>query len=401
MNYHLEMMSIALNEANYEFVTKMANTVINKTDMKGEGYHFLGVAAARQSRHEEAIELYNKALEFGVLQPATTHWHKGKALHCIGRYKEGWTEYEWRALESGHSPFTRFEQHKLWRNQPPPASIHIHLEAGAGDNINFVRYLKLLVDKGYDVRYETYYDMVDLMTRSFPDVKVTGRALDYPGAEGLEPFDYHHPICGLPHVLGTEIDTIPWFGPYIKPDPELVKKYAEKLPKDKKKIGICWFSGIRKGGWIEKYGNYKSIHFDKLKPLFEIDNNLHFVSLQVGKRRKQNMGIISDILPEDDNITWDDTAALVENLDLVISVDTAVMHLAGAMNKPVWIMAQRDCTSWHLLCWRPGAFWNELCPWYSTMRVFRQHRFNEPNYWDEVIGDIYKEIEKWKIQSVQ
>jgi ADP-heptose:LPS heptosyltransferase len=83
-----------------------------------------------------------------------------------------------------------------------------------------------------------------------------------------------------------------------------------------------------------------------------------------------------------------DTAALIECLDLVITVDTAVAHLAGAMGKPVWVICQRDASSWHFMCWRPRAPWNERSPWYPTARIFRQHEFNRPHFWDDVIEDV-------------
>ncbi len=99
---------------------------------------------------------------------------------------------------------------------------------------------------------------------------------------------------------------------------------------------------------------------------------------------------VLDVLPEQPS--WDDTAALVENLDLVITVDTAMAHLSGAMDKPVWVMCMKDAMSWHFLCERPGASWNTASPWYPSARVFRQHRFNEPHFWDEVIADINEEL---------
>jgi hypothetical protein len=237
--------------------------------------------------------------------------------------------------------------------------------------------------------------MLALIARSFPEVEVSQQAPDYPGSIGIKPFDYHQPIGGLPYQFGTDIDTVPWHGPYLKAEPELVKKYDELLPKGKK-VGLCWSSGIREGIWLKKYGQRKSMHFSTLEPLFKVRNGSEFpefISLQVGPERSQNPGSALDILPEKPD--WDDTAALVENLDLVITVDTAVAHLAGAMGKPVWVLCQRDGQSWHWMCYREGASWNEKSPWYPSARVFRQHRFNEPHFWDEVIEDVAKELEQW------
>lgn len=390
----LDRMSIALDEPDYDTATKLAEKVMS-LGRKGEAYHSLAFIAYREGRHEESIELYDKALAEGVSQEATLHWNKSLALHSIGRYREGWIEHEWRLYERTQKalyvPLIRFNK-PLWKNEPPPSKIHIHMEAGAGDNIVCARYLKLMIDKGYEVRYETYGDMVGLMQRSFPDVKVVTQAPDYPGAIGIDEFDYHQPIGGLPHVFETDIDTVPWFGPYIKPDPELVEKYRQKL--NGQRIGICWSAGNRDGLglWIAQYANRKSVGFKNLEPLLKLGHGL-FTSLQVGPDRSQNKGTISDLLPIEPD--WDDTAALIANLDLVITVDTAVMHLAGAMGKPVWVMAQKDGSSWHLMCERPGASWNTTSPWYPTLRLFRQHRFNEPHFWDEVVHDVSEVLAQW------
>ncbi len=388
----LDMISILLDIPDYEKSTELANKVL-KTDKVGEGYHALGFIAHRTSRHEEAIELLTKALEIGVVQPATVHWTRSLAAHSIGRYKEGWMDHDWRAFEKTQPalsvPMLRFAS-PVWNGEPPPASIHVHAEAGAGDNLCCSRYLKLLVDRGYDVRYETYSDMVVLMERSFPEVKITPQAPNYPGTIGIKQFDYHVPIGWSPRVFETDIDTVPWFGAYLKPNSELAAKYNELLPKNSKNIGLCWSSGIREGLWITEYGKRKSMHFDSLEPLRELP--LNFINLQVGPERKQMKDWVRDVLPEKPD--WDETAALVENLDLIICVDTAIAHLAGAMGKPVWVMCMKDAMSWHFLCERPGASWNTASPWYPSVRVFRQHRFNEPHFWDDLIKDIYQELNK-------
>src|SRR5437899_10788994 len=232
--------------------------------------------------------------------------------------------------------------------------------------------------------------MFTVMRRSFPSVKVVPQAVDYPGAIGIRPFDYHQPIGALPHVLDTEIDTVPWFGPYLHADPELAAKYRGKLP-DGRKIGLCWSAGIREGLWISKYGARKSMHFDSLKPMLNIncpDEILHFVSLQVGPERRQNDGsYVDDVLP--DQPSWDDTAALVANLDLVITVDTAVAHLAGAMGKPTWLMNSAEPGSWHWMAERPGSPWSERSPWYPSVKIYRQKKVGE---WGGVIAAVARDL---------
>jgi tetratricopeptide (TPR) repeat protein len=390
----LNRVTVALDVADYATARALCEKVL-KTDRAPDAMHALGMIAYREGRHEDAIELYDKAIAGNCYNIPTAHWNKSLVLHSLGRYVEGWREHEWRRHDKVRValavPLLRFTVPMWTGEEPPGTSLHVHSEAGMGDNICIARYLKVLVEKGYDVRYEAYEDMVSLMARSFPDVKVCSRAPDYPGSIGIQPFDRHVPIGSLPHIFGTEVDTVPWEGPYIKPDPALVATYRAMLP-SVARIGLCWSSGIRETEiWLKEYGLRKSMHFDTLwSALCASPHALpRFVSLQVGPERAQQHDIY-DVLPA--NPSWDDTAALIECLDLVITVDTAVAHLAGAMGKPVWVMCQRDAASWHFMCWRPGAPWNERSPWYPSARLFRQHEFNAPHRWDDVARDVARAL---------
>jgi len=397
----LDRCVIALDQADYVLAHKLADKVL-KTDRRADGIHVKGLIENRLGNHQGAIKLFDEALAAGCNNQATAHWNKSLSLHALGHYKEGWVEHEWRREEARNAAmsicFKRFVR-PLWNHEPPPATIHIHAEAGAGDNIVCSRFLNEFVKCGYQVRYEVHPALVTLMQRSFPDVEVVKRAPDYPGAVGIKQFDYHIPIGSITHLLGIDIDTVPWDGPYLKPDPELVAKYAKQLPKGKR-IGLCWSSGIREFGiWIQEYGKRKSMHFDQLITLIcsTKPELTHFISLQTGPEREQHHKQIFDLLPE--NPSFDDTAALIENLDLVITVDTAVAHLAGALGKPTWVMMQRDGASWHFMCWQPGFKWNEKSPWYPSVRLFRQHEFNKPHYWADVVADIIMELRNSKAKQ--
>jgi len=402
----LDRCVIALDMADYDLVRKLAAKVL-QTDRRADGLHVLAMIANRTGEHEKAIGLFDQALEAGCNNQATAHWNKSLSLHALGRYKEGWTEHEWRRQETNNPAlsicFQRFTR-PLWDHEPPPALLHIHAEAGAGDNICYARFLSEFVRRGYQVRYETHEALMSLMQRSFPDVEVVKRAADYPGAVGIKNFDYHIPIGTIPHLLGTDIDTVPWEGPYLKPDPELTDWYGRMLPKRNLKVGLCWSSGIREYGiWLMEYGKRKSMHYDQIAPIVVQLGTMHacMVSLQTGPERKQLFRpspLVADLLPA--NPSFDDTAALIANLDLVITVDTAVAHLAGAMGKPVWIMAQRDGASFHFMCWHQGFAWNEASPWYPSARLFRQHRFNEPHVWYEVVSDVADAVQRLSLAKV-
>ena len=392
----LDRATIALDLADYTTVTELCQKVLG-TERRADATHCLAMVAYREGRHEEAIELYDHAIAAECRDTPTAHWNKSLALHSIGRYKEGWAEHEHRKDQKFNAalslPTLRFTL-PMWNGEPPPARIHVHHEAGMGDNLCMARYLPMLRDRGYDVRYETHESMVDLIRGSIPGIEVVNKSPDYPGALGIQPFDYHLPMGSFPAVLGTDIDTVPWGGPYLKADPRLVDQYRAKMRglNGRRKIGLCWSSGIRKGLWISEYGRRKSMRLNQMAGVMDRDSL--FVSLQVGPERDElyveagKRFQVVDALPE--KPTWSDTAALIECLDLVITVDTSVAHLAGAMGKPVWLLCHTE-GSWHWMAERPGAFWNERSPWYPSAKLFRQKR---PHEWSGVIDRVARELRK-------
>jgi tetratricopeptide (TPR) repeat protein len=387
---------LAVDGKDYPKARALCRNIVELGVRKGDAWHILALIEYRLSNHEEAIKLFDMALEADCRNQPLAHWNKSLPLQSIGRFREAFEEHAWGEQEltvtAIYVPQRRFSKPR-WHGEHD-CVVHVHTEAGHGDNIQMLRYLPLFKEIGCEVRYESDAQLLSLAQRSFPDVPMIPRSKDYPGVFGVTDFDYHIPIGNLPHAFKTDIDTIPWRGPYLKADDTAVARTAKLLPPTPtggRKIGVCWSSGIRTDMniWMEKYGRMKSMRFSDVEPI--ITNGLDtFVSLQVGDGRDEQRGAIIDVLPE--KPTWDDTAALIENLDLVITVDTGVAHLAGAMGIPTWVMMQRDGASWHFLCWRPGASWNEASPWYPSIRVFRQHRFNEPGQWADVVRDVVEAL---------
>ncbi len=355
---------------------------------------FKGMIASELDRHEDAIEDFKKAINlYGMaINSSIAKYYLALSLFAIGKHKEGWqTLFHSRIENENFGPLCtsirRFAttEKQLFIRQPPPAIVHVHAEAGHGDNFLLLRYLPLLVEKGYTVRYEAAKEVLKLARDSFPQIEIIPQAKDYPGIEGLGDFDYHLPIVDIPFVFQTEIDTIPWHGSYLKADPELAKKYESA----KGKIGICWSANPEfRLQQRNTYAYYKTMVFDVLKPIIDLDPG-KFVSLQAGPARNENSQI-TDLLPYDERtMTFADTAALIENLSLVISIDTSVVHLAGAMGKPTWLMMHKHLTSFQFMCERPGAPWNTKSPWYPSIRIFRQKVRGK---WDPVINGIREEL---------
>jgi tetratricopeptide (TPR) repeat protein len=367
----LDLIATLLDSEQYDEAEILCDEVINHREQKlvGDAYECKALLLARLDKHEEAIPLYEKALENQCSDPTLTHFHLSLSLHSIGRYKEAWNHHAKRVGNRTNAalylPMRRFNK-PLFENQPAPAVIHVHAEAGSGDNFALWRYIPLLAQRGYTVRYEARNELLKLARDSLPGIEVMPYALDWPGVIGIRDFDYHCPIGELPHIFGTEVDTVPWNGPYIKADPEIAKRYRHAP-----KIGIAWSSGIRDFSgmtWLKRYGQLKSLGFELVKGIFESIPG-QFVSLQVGPPRGEN-DLIADLLPEDPS--WAETAGLIENLDLVITPDTGLAHLAGAMGKPTWVMMHKYNAGWHFMCERPDAPWNERSPWYPSVRLFRQ-----------------------------
>lgn len=390
----LDRATLAINVGDYETANEMAEPLLDDLDSsdRGEALHTLGLIAYRKGQHEYAINLYEQAIKSGVQDEAQVRWNMSLAMHAIGRYEEGFRESENRGKQVADQAMrlvmNRFTQPALTKEElRTPCRLHVHQEMGNGDAIAMARYLDLLVAIGHDVVLETMDSMVSLFARSFPQVRVIPKAVDYPGAIGIPPFDRHVTTLSLPYLFGTTVKTVPCPSRYLKPNPELVDAYSKRLPAHSKRIGLCWSSGIRTDGlWISRYGKMKSMAFDDLKPLLGMKNAC-FVSLQVGPERAEHKNRVIDLLPEKPD--WDHTAALIDSLDLVITVDTAVAHMAGALGKPVFLMMQKDGSTWHFMCERPGAAWNERSPWYLSMKIFRQR---EKGIWTGVVDRIVQEM---------
>jgi tetratricopeptide (TPR) repeat protein len=418
----LNLATIELDTADYIGVRKRVASMKEVGERIGDAYHVEAMLEYRLSNHERAIELFDKALDNECRNVPLVHWDKALPLEAIGRLGEAGDEKCWNEFEMTvpaiFIPQHRFDRPK-WRGESPitmetvkekgkipleaqrKTIIHVHTEAGFGDNIALWRYFPLLLERGYEVHYECEPSLLSLCQRNFPDVMVMPPCLDHPGVVGIKPFDYHIPIGDLMHAMraGFGIEPLPpMTTPYVEAAPELADKFLLVNRRGTRKIGLCWSSGIRRVSiWMERYGGMKSMRFEDVRPLLDSDDL--FVSLQVGDGRDEidfRRDRIIDILPE--KPSWDETAALIAQLDLVITVDTGIAHLAGAMGIPCWVIMQRDGTSWHFMCERPGAPWNERSPWYPSIRVFRQ---TAPGDWRGAIEKVARALADQRLEAAE
>ncbi|HLG89604.1 MAG TPA: tetratricopeptide repeat protein [Alphaproteobacteria bacterium] len=331
----------------------------------------LGTALATEKRFAESIDTFDKAL---VIAPkdVTIRLNRGIALLKSGNFSDGWSELEWRHLKSGREKLPGAARlPKLSQTGSLDGRrIVVWHEEGFGDTIQFLRYMRLLAEAGATVTAWMPKELMRLAGR------VTGVDRVLTGNITLSEFDYHCPINSLPYVFDTLLEKVPETVPYIDPDPDLVRSWSAKLPRGgRPRVGLVWSGEPRPYDLAAvQMDRRRSLRLAMLRPLTELPQ-VEFVSLQMGQASAELASSPTLFDAMRDVSDFADTAAIIANLDMVVSVDTAVVHLAGAMGKPVFLLDRYDN------CWRWLAG-REDSPWYPTMRIFRQER---PGEWAPVI----------------
>jgi tetratricopeptide (TPR) repeat protein len=330
-------------------------------------HYNLGNALGGLHRPEEALASFTRALE---LEPdlAEAHWNAALLRLLKGDFPNGWRDYEWR-WRAGVQPAPRdYGDRPRWSGEQPlnGRRILVHAEQGFGDTLQFVRYANLLANRGATVFLEAPVALTSLLA----DMRGIGGVIAE--GEALPPFDFHIPLMSLPLAFGTTLETIPAQVPYLAPPPpSRVAAWRARLPADgKRRIGIAW-SGARPDG--NDHG--RSMPLAALAPILA-SPGCRFVVVQTDRADDDGLPELIDLRSQITDFA--DTAAILAGLDLVITIDTAVAHLAGAMARPVWIMLPY-APAWRWLLGRDD------CPWYPTARLFRQLR---PGDWSDVVERV-------------
>jgi tetratricopeptide (TPR) repeat protein len=326
------------------------------------------------NRNEEAFTCYNKAISLKK-DLADAYWNKSLLKLSLGEYEEGWQLYEWRwKVKSLTSPVRNFSQ-PLWLGNSSIAgkAILVHSEQGFGDTIQFYRYIQKLKELGCEIVFETQAALVPLIKAQSDNVKIISQG------EALPRFDVHCPLLSLPLAFKTTLETIPAKVPYLFPPSEKLELWRTKLgTKSKFRIGLAW-----SGRLLPDFR--RSVPLELLLPIMSEKAEWHSLQKEVREDDRGSLESNLSIIDHSRSLNdFSDTAALIAQLDLVISIDTAVAHLAGALGKPVWI----------LLPFHPDFRWlrdREDSPWYPTARLFRQTRDGE---WGDVIDRLLPELKK-------
>jgi tetratricopeptide (TPR) repeat protein len=340
-------------------------------------YYNLAIDSKNKGEINKSIEYYNKAIKTNP-NFSEAYWNRSQILLSTGDFKQGWEDYEHRFKKLDPTDPREFNKPKWDGSKLNNKKLLVIGEKDFGDNIQFIRYLQLVKEKGAHITLECKKPLINL----FKDLQYIDQIIEKENKVPEIEFDYYIHLMSLPHIFNTELNTIPKQIP-IQAKKELVEKFKEKIKQQTKetdfKIGIVW-----KGNSNQEDNEKRSTKFERFKSLINLPN-VKLISLQKEDKDQEiandldNQKII-DITSEINSL--EDTAAIIENLDLIISVDTLIAHLAGAMNKPTWVLLSSN-PNWRWLEKRLDS------PWYPSIKLFRQ---SKEEYWDKVFERVKKEL---------
>jgi hypothetical protein len=366
--------ALAANDSALAVMPEHANAWLNR-----------GRALTQLNRPDEAVASYDKAIALHK-DHADAHFNAALAHLVLGDYRRGFETFEWRWRRTGMAP-QKSRGRPLWLGEYPLArkTILLHAEQGLGDTIQFVRYVPLVAAAGAKIVLEVQAGLKTLMAR------LAGAAAVIAPGDAPPAFDVHCPLGSLPLAFKTEPGTVPAQVPYLAADEAHLAKWSARLAElPHTRIAVAWSGNASHDNDLNR-----SIAFERLAPLFnpppqagEDREGASFVSIQRDVRSEDAAALGGEIRVThvgDDLDDFSDTAAVLALCDLVIAVDTAVAHLAGAMGRPVWVLVPFAPD------WRWGLK-GETTPWYPTARLFRQGALGD---WDGVIARVVDEFARF------
>ncbi|HUZ73953.1 MAG TPA: tetratricopeptide repeat-containing glycosyltransferase family protein [Stellaceae bacterium] len=341
-----------------------------------EAHNNLGLVLKDCNRFEEAIEHWTKA---EAIRPSygEAHWNEALGRLALGQYEIGWAKFEWRWLTPVSGVRPRNFTQPLWRGEPLEGrTILLHAEQGLGDTLQFARFVPLVAARGGRVVLEVQPPLAPLLARLDGVAEICRQAAPLP------PFAVQCPLMSLPLAFGTRLETIPVTMPYLPVDPARAAVWQQRVAAlDGLRVGLVWAGAPRPfQPRAHDVDRRRSITLQHFAPLADVPG-VSFISLQKGAPAAQTRTPPAGMVIHDWTETlrdFADTAALIAALDLVISVDTSVVHAAGGLARPVWLLNRYD-SCWRWLVGRTDS------PWYPTLRQFRQPR---PGDWATVMQEV-------------
>jgi tetratricopeptide (TPR) repeat protein len=376
-NVYYNMGNVFLDQGDFEEMAHWYQKAVVFAPDKAEAYNNLGKMLKEQGAIEAAETHFQEAIR-SKPDFIDAHFNRAITLLLSGNYAEGWPEYEWRFKKRNWKNIYphRFEQPRWDGTSFRGKTVLVHCEQGLGDAIQFARYLPMVKARGGTVVFETQKPLMAIFDR-FPGVDHLAQisATRKPAVD----FNFHIPLLSLPGIFQTTLENIPAQVPYIFANPRKQAAWRKKVDPDHFKVGIVWAGGI-----LHQKDSSRSCSLKDFLPLTHIAD-VQLYGLQKGPASQQVAELSSQIQMKnygEEFKDFSDTAGLIANLDLVVSVDTAVAHLAGAMGKPVWVLLPL-LPDWRWMHDRTDS------PWYPTMRLFRQQN---RGCWDEVVQHVARAL---------
>lgn len=355
----------------YTIAKKMLEKSVEKAPKQAAAYLTLGYIAKMRKEYEQEKQFYLTAIQH---EPEFIDAHINLGMHYLrrGEYLKGWAEYEWRLKKSGLKDIAIKYTKPYWQGQSlANKTLVIFAEQGYGDAILFIRYIALINKQGGNIILECKPALIKL----FESVSNIDKII--PLDEALPHYDYYCPLLSLPRLFNTSQANLPCEVPYLDADIEKIKYWNDYFSpyKNQLKVGLVWAGNVKNTNdyyrsvnphYFSQLSSIKNVMFFSLQKEATLDECKHYNCISLGQHFND----------------FSDTAACISELDLVISVDTAVAHLAGALNKPTWILI----AFFH--DWR----WLEDCtdsPWYPSVTLYRQTKRND---WQSVFDKIKQDI---------
>jgi len=344
------------------------------------GFNNYGNVLREVGEPASAVPFLQRAIQ---LDPnnITAQFNLSVAWLLMGDYTNGWPQYEKRwQYEHLNGLLPQYSQPR-WTGQDVKDKIVLVMgEQGHGDNIQFIRFIGDLTQRGARVWVHMNPSLIPLFQSSNSIERLI------PNTEVPEGFDYWIPIMSIPAILSTTLENLGHVQYYITPDAELVRQWQTRLGAKKKlRVGFCW-SG-RRDTWINRH---KGMPFQDMLKLIQRNSSYEWINLQIDCTEEESTALVASgvqCFPGTVN-NFADSAALIHNCDVVLSVDTAVAHLSGALGRPTWVMLNWFGVDWRWLLNRDSS------PWYSTARLFRQPRMGD---WDTVTDRIHQYLTWFKV----
>ena len=337
----------------------------------------IGLSHAELLDFKEAISYYNQAIDIDK-NYVDAYWNKALALLTVGDYSEGWKLYEWGLGKADmRGPKRNLTQALLTSGVAIDGkSIYLYPEQGFGDTIQFYRYVKEIKSRGAHVILEAPPALFDLFKGLHDVDTLVSAGMDIPH------FDLHCPLLSLPSFCHTDLNTIPSPGRYLQADTNKVAKWSSKLgERTKLRIGLAWSSVS-----VFRNDKWRSMVFEDLQEILPPDKyDLICLQKEVKDVDKESFSKRPDIRFFGNDLSdFSETAALIENLDLVISTCTSIPHLGAALGKPTWVMLAHSA-DWRWLLDREDS------PWYESIKLYRQKKDGD---WDSVLHRVVHDLER-------